>query len=122
MPTDQINPTDQTDQTGAPTPAEADLQREIRAERKFTLAEAIGRLAGPGAMKGASPVSRKQQAHAQIEDYLSGHLVDSGGGALGTVLLRQVADCEQLLTALDQPLLVLADCVRQLLDSQSRLK
>ena len=32
--------------------ADAELEREIRNERKFTLAEAIGRLAGPGAMKG----------------------------------------------------------------------
>jgi hypothetical protein len=38
------------------TEADADLQREIRAERKFTLAEAIGRMAGPGMMKGVSPV------------------------------------------------------------------
>ena len=39
------------------TDADAKLQREIRADRKFTLEEAIGRLAGPGAMKGASPIS-----------------------------------------------------------------
>ena len=36
--------------------ADAELEREIRKGRKFTLAEAIGRLAGPGAMKGESPV------------------------------------------------------------------
>src|SRR6476469_612637 len=40
--------------------ADAELEREIRAERKFTLAEAIGRMAGPGAMKGVSPVSNKR--------------------------------------------------------------
>jgi hypothetical protein len=41
--------------------SDAELEREIRQERKFTLAEAIGRLAGPGAMKGESPVTRLQQ-------------------------------------------------------------
>ncbi len=34
-----------------PTDADAELEREIRNARKFTLAEAIGRMAGPGAMK-----------------------------------------------------------------------
>ena len=37
--------------------ADAELEREIRKGRKFTLAEAIGRLAGPGAMKGESPIA-----------------------------------------------------------------
>ena len=39
--------------------SDAKLERQIRAERKFTLEEAIGRMAGPGSMKGASPVTRK---------------------------------------------------------------
>ncbi len=37
--------------------ADAELEREIRNSRKFTLAEAIGRLAGPGATKGESPIA-----------------------------------------------------------------
>ena len=57
--------------------ADAELEREIRAERKFTLAEAIGRLAGPGMMKGVSPVTRKQQAIAAIQEYLNRHLADA---------------------------------------------
>ena len=47
--------------------ADADLEREIRNSRKFTLEEAIGRMAGPGAMKGESPIARKQQAELEIE-------------------------------------------------------
>jgi hypothetical protein len=47
--------------------ADAALEREILKERKFTLAEAIGRLAGPGAMKGESPVPRMRQAEIEIE-------------------------------------------------------
>ena len=50
--------------------ADAELEREIREGRKFTLEEAIGRLAGPGAMKGESPVARMQQA--EVEKDLAG--------------------------------------------------
>ena len=39
--------------------ADAELEREIRKGRKFSLDEAIGRMAGPGAMKGVSPVTRQ---------------------------------------------------------------
>ena len=48
---------------------DSEIQREIREGRKFTLAEAIGRLAGPGAMKGESPVARMQQAEIEIESF-----------------------------------------------------
>jgi hypothetical protein len=103
------------------TEADAELEREIRAGRKFTLSEAIGRLAGPGMMKGVSPVTRKQQAVAEIQEYLGRHLADAGG-VLSGVLLRQVKESELLLNAFDQPLVALAGYVRQLLDSEYRLK
>ena len=47
--------------------ADAELEREIRQGRTFTLEEAIGRLAGPGAMKGESPIARMKQAEIEIE-------------------------------------------------------
>ena len=40
-----------------PSDADKELEREIRANRKFSVSEAIGRLAGPGMMKGISPVA-----------------------------------------------------------------
>jgi len=101
--------------------ADADLEREIRKERKFSLSEAIGRLAGPGAMKGESPVTRQRQAEAEIGEYLARHLNDSPG-ALRTVLLRQFCDSDLLLNNLEQPLVVLAACVQRTLDSDYRLK
>jgi hypothetical protein len=101
--------------------SDAELEREIRAERKFTLAEAIGRMAGPGAMKGASPVTRKQQAAAEIQHYLGQHLPDHTG-ALSCVLLRHVAESDRLLDALDQPLAVLCGYVREVLGSEYGLK
>jgi hypothetical protein len=109
------------DQDAERSKAAADLQREILAGREFTLADAIGRLAGPGLMKGVSPVSGLEQAVAQIEEYLGQHLTD-GAGALSTVLLRYVKDSELLLKGFDRPFVVLAGYVRQVLDSEYRLK
>jgi len=104
------------------TPEEdAELERQIRAERKFSLAEAIGRMAGPGAMKGVSPVDRKQQAVAEIQDYISRHLTDAGG-VLSGVLHCRVKESEILLKGFEQPLVVLAGYLRQVLDSEYDLK
>jgi hypothetical protein len=96
--------------------ADAELEREIRKGQKFTLAEAIGRLAGPGALKGESPVTRMQQAEIEIGSWLRVHLTDAGG-ALPVVLHRHVKESELLLNNLDQPLIVLASYCRRVLDS-----
>jgi hypothetical protein len=101
--------------------AGADLEREIREGRKFTLEEAIARMAGPGAMKGESPVARMQQAETEIGNWLRSHLTDSGG-ALGPVLGRQIKGCDLLLKNFEQPLVVLADFCQQLLDSDYQLE
>jgi len=95
---------------------DAELEREIRKERKFSLAEAIGRLAGPGAMKGESPVTRMQQAEVEIESWLRSHLADAGG-ALPIVLHRHVKGSELLLENFDQPLIVLASYCQRVLES-----
>lgn len=100
--------------------ADAELEREIRKERKFTLAEAIGRLAGPGAMKGESPIPRMQQAEIEIESWLRRHLTDNGG-TLQVVLHRNVKGSELLLNNFDQPLVVLASYCQRVLDSDSAL-
>lgn len=97
--------------------ADAELEREIRKERKFSLAEAIGRLAGPGMMKGVSPVTRKRQSEAEIEDYLKRHLVDASG-ILWIVLLRGVKGSDLLLNNLQQPLAALAGYIQQALGSK----
>lgn len=91
------------DQDRLRSEADAELEREMREGRKFTVAEAIGRLAGPGAMKGESPVARLQQAEAEIERWLRGHLADAGG-ALQVVLLRAIKGSELLLHNYDRPL------------------
>jgi hypothetical protein len=101
--------------------ADAELEREIRAERKFSLSEAIGRMAGPGMMKGVSPVTRKRQAEATIQEYLRFNLTDAGG-VLGGLLLRRVGQSDLLLGDYEHPLAVLADYIRQVLASDYLLK
>ena len=103
------------------TEADAALEREIRDGRKFSLAEAIGRLAGPGMMKGVSPATRLQQAEAEIATYLDRHLI-SPAGALSVILLRRVKGSELLLNNPDQPLLVLAAYIQRVLDSEYLLQ
>jgi hypothetical protein len=100
--------------------ADAELEREIRKGRKFTLQEAIGRLAD-GAMKGESPVARMQQAEAEIESWLRSHLADAGG-VLDVVLHRHVKGSELLLNNFDQPLVVLASFCQRVLDSDYLLE
>ena len=101
--------------------ADAELEREIRKGRKFTLEEAIGRLAGPGAMKGESPVARMQQAEIEIASWLRSHLADAGG-ALRVVLHRHVKGSDLLLNDFDQPLVVLAGYCQRVLDSDYLLE
>lgn len=83
------------------------LKREIRQSRKFSTKEAVARLAGPGAMKGASPISRLEQAESEIANWLGGNLADTGG-ILRVVLQRNLNGSEMLLDNLDRPLIALA--------------
>ena len=101
--------------------ADAELEREIRKGRKFTLEEAIGRLAGPGAMKGESPVARMQQAEIEIASWLRSHLADAGG-ALRVVLHRDVKGSDLLLNDFDRPLVVLASYCQRVLESDYLLE
>jgi hypothetical protein len=101
--------------------ADAELEREIREGRKFTLEEAIARMAGPGAMKGESPVARMQQAEIEIGSWLRTHVADAGG-PLEVVLHRRIKGSELLLNNFDQPLVVLASYCKQALDSDYYLE
>ena len=110
-----------TPPAGESADPEREIERQIRADRKFTLSEAIGRMAGGGLMKGASPVARKRQAELAIEDYLRRHLTDAGG-VLGSVLRRHVGESDVLLCDDDQPLAVLADYIRRVVGSEYLLQ
>ena len=98
----------------------AEIERELRTNRKFSLSEAIGQIAGGDVMKGGSPVTRKRQAELEIDEYLRRHLVDSGG-VLRSVLFRHLG--ESLLNVdYDQPLTALAEYIRSILTSEHLLE
>jgi len=101
--------------------SDTDLEREIRQGRKFTAEEAIGRLAGPGAMKGASVISRQQEAENAAGVWLAANIADSTG-ALRTVLHRHLKTSRLLLHNLDDPSVAAAAYLRQILASEQRLR
>jgi hypothetical protein len=97
-----------------------ELEREVRSHRKFSLAEAIGRM-GADLLKGASPVSGKRQAELAIEHYLRKHLPDAEG-ALRGVLQQQIKEGEIFLKGYKQPFDALSRLLESLLDSENRLR
>lgn len=101
--------------------ADEQLEREIRLGRKFNPQDALARMAGPGAMKGASPVSPITQAETEIGTWLGSNLIDAGG-ALKVVLHRHLKGSRLLLDNLDQPLAALAAYCRAVLRTDSLLK
>lgn len=103
-----------TDNDKRQSEAEEELEREIRQGRKFSARDVMARLAGPGAMKGASPISPVQQAETEIGTWLGANLADAEG-ALRVVLHRQLKGSELLLANLDRPLAALAEYCRSLL-------
>jgi hypothetical protein len=99
----------------------ADVEREIRRGRKFSIGDAIGRMGGQGMLKGESPVPPIEQTAAAIDNYLQAHLEDPGG-VLAQVLVRHMKASEILIEHFDQPKVVLARYVDQLLKSDALLK
>lgn len=105
-----------TNVDGSRDEAPVQLEREIRQARKFTPQEAMARMAGPGAMKGASPVSPVEQAETEIGTWLGAHLSDPDG-ILRIVLRRHLRGSELLLDNLEQPLVALAKYLQRILAS-----
>jgi len=89
--------------------------------RKFTQKEALARLAGPGAMKGASPISPAQQAETEIGNWLRTNVPDEDG-ALHMLLQRNLVGSELLLANLNRPLAALAGYCQRVLASDTRLR
>ena len=104
------------DQDKRPSEADAQLEQEIRRGRKFSAQEAVARMAGPGAMKGASPVSPLQQAETAVGNWLKSNLPDPAG-ILPMLLHRNLRGNPLLLDNLEQPLVALAGYCRKLLES-----
>ena len=101
--------------------ADREIEREIRDGRKLTAKDLMAKLAGPGAMKGASPVSPVQQAETEVGNWLGNNLQDDCG-QLRVVLHRNLKGSERLLENLDQPLAAIEDYLRRLLATDNLLK
>jgi len=101
---------------------EAQLEREIRQDRKFSMAESIARRAGKKLLKGGSPITSQQQAELIVERYLQQNLSDTEG-ALRVVLERRVRESESLFKrGYQQPLTALRLYVEGLLGSDGLLE
>lgn len=72
-------------------------------------------------LKGGSPVPPIEQTAAAIANYLRAHL-DDPGGVLAQVMARNVRTSEILIENFDQPAVVLAGYVNQVLNSETILK
>lgn len=98
-----------------------EIEEEIRRSRKIGAKDVLAKMAGPGAMKGASPVSRQQQAEIELGSWIRSHVPDPSG-ALQSVLDRHIKGSELLLANLDRPLLGLSALCEQVLQSDYLLK
>ncbi len=106
--------------TTPPADTAADLlQREIRAQRKFSLAEAIGREGG-SFMKGESTIPRPLRAIAAINQFIITHISDPAG-PLSTTLQTWAKDDIRVSRQLDTPLIALDQIIESLLTAPTTL-
>ncbi|MGB3291795.1 MAG: hypothetical protein WBB01_02255 [Phormidesmis sp.] len=103
----------------ADSDALADLQREIRAERQFSLAEAIGREGG-SFMKGESTVPRPLRAATEVSQFITTHLADPTG-PVSTTLYDWASSDIRLSRQLDTPLVALAQVIESILAEPTTL-
>ncbi len=95
-------------------------ESRIRRDRKFTLAEAVGREAA-GSLSGASPVARAEQILLEIDQILDSRLGDSAGSLARTILARLENDLPLLARHFDRPIGALEEFLTVTLGSDSRL-
>lgn len=95
-------------------PLPPDLQREIRAERKFSLGEAIGREGGSFLKGSQAMVPRPLRALAAINGFIDQHLNDQGG-ALQPCLKRWIKTDARVGKYLDTPLMALQAMVAEVI-------
>ena len=109
------------DPENQPPNANAEVEREIRQGRKLTAKDVMARMAGPGAMKGASPISPVQQAETEIGSWLRDNIADDTG-IMPALIHRNLKGSQLLLDSIDQPLAAVAGYCQQILDSDYLLK
>lgn len=100
--------------TATKAPSIQPLFREIRAQRKFTIAEAIGR-EGSGLMKGESAIPRPLRAIAQMNQFITQHTCDPSSCVI-TVLQTWAKEDIRVSRYLDNPLVALIQILESLLN------
>ena len=96
------------------------LQQDVLSDRKFSLAEVIGREGG-NFFKGESPVPRLLQARTEINRFIDHHLVDSPG-ALQAVLQDLIRNDEaQISACLAAPLMALQNILESIVNHSELL-
>lgn len=95
-------------------------ENEILKDRKFSMAEAIGR-AGAGILKGASPIPLTKQALMDLQSILESRLQDPDGSLMETLVLRLSQDLPLLDKHRDHPVEALRELLNKLLSSESAL-
>ena len=95
-------------------PLPPDLQRDIRAGRKFSLSEAIGREGGSFLKGSQAMVPRPLRALAVINGFIERHL-DDANGALQSCLKRWIKTDVRVGKYLDEPLLALRSLITEIL-------
>jgi hypothetical protein len=91
------------------------IQREILAGRKFSLAEAIGREGGDF-LKGESPLPKLLQAKAEINLFIDRHLTDPSGALKAMLQTLVAADDVYISRHLSAPLGALRELLELLMD------
>lgn len=95
-------------------------ENEILKDRKFSMAEAIGR-AGAGNLKGASPVPKSRQALMDLESILDTRLADPEGSLRSTMISLLGQNLPLLDRHLNQPVEALREFLKDILSSESAL-
>ena len=111
--TQQSSPSRQPTEVAVANPSSSAIQREIRQQRKFSLAEAIGREGG-SFIKGESTIPRPLRAIAKINQFIIAYLPDPTG-ALSTTLQAWAKDDIRVSRQLDTPLVALGQIIDSML-------
>lgn len=97
------------------------MESRIRRERKYSLAEAVGREAS-GSLSGASPVARAEQILLEIEHLLEVGLPDPAGSLSLTIMARLEHDLPLLGRHFENPVGALVEFLTETLGAESLLE
>jgi hypothetical protein len=111
----------QLPESDAQRQAEQELEREIRQERKFSLAAAIGQEGG-NFLKGASPIPQLQQVKNALTVFVRQHLSDSSGALQASLQTLIQADDVVCSRHFDAPLQALIELLQPLTTQPALLR